>query len=145
MAYVYGNQDVCETTEMEAKVDPDKMRNSLYQVIAGKTWEERIKEYSTYEELKALVDTETHRIFGDGQYDTAKDLSSIGEITKTWGTMKDDKVRESHWYLEGLEVGLDEYFYTLSGERTLYPGQFGVPEEDCNCRCFIIYRMRRRY
>ena len=51
--------------------------------------------------------------------------------------MLDDKVRDTHQYLEGIEVGLDDLFYSESGASAEYPGGFGDPEEDCNCRCYV--------
>ena len=51
--------------------------------------------------------------------------------------MLDDRVRDPHAYMEGLTVGLDDMFYTYTGDGAMYPGGFGVPELDINCRCFI--------
>jgi hypothetical protein len=51
--------------------------------------------------------------------------------------MKDDRVRDPHVYMEGMTVGLDDEFYTYTGDTTKYPGGFGVPELDINCRCYI--------
>ena len=49
--------------------------------------------------------------------------------------MMDDRVRDSHDYLLGQTVGIDEDFYTWDGAHAPAPGMFGVPEEDINCRC----------
>lgn len=136
MAYIYGVNDVNGSIGTNAEADKDKMYISVYKKIDGKTWEERVYEYETIEEVKTLAETESHRIFSDGQWDCA----TVGGATKkTWLTMRDDRVRESHWYLDGLTVGINDYFYTLSGDRTLYPGEFGVASEDVNCRCYVKY------
>ena len=34
----------------------------------------------------------------------------------------DDKVRETHRYLEGASVSLDEEFWTFDGDHAAYPG-----------------------
>jgi uncharacterized protein with gpF-like domain len=54
--------------------------------------------------------------------------------------MLDPRVRDSHDYLEGVTVSMDSEFFTYNGNHTYYPCQFGVPEEDINCRCWLEYR-----
>ena len=54
--------------------------------------------------------------------------------------MLDDRVRDTHDYLEGVEVGLDDEFYTYLGNKAMFPGQFGVAEEDVNCRCWVTFK-----
>ena len=65
-------------------------------------------------------------------------------LTKTWKSMKDDKVRDTHDYLDGMTVGFDEDFYTYNGDHAKYPGLFGVPEEDVNCRCLVHLNLRQQ-
>lgn len=137
MAYVFGVNDVNKSTDSNVKPDVDKMNESIYKKIDGKTWEERLSEYSTVEQLKTLTETEAHRIFSDGQWDCATVIP--GDIVKIWNTMGDEKVRDTHWYLEGSRIPLNEYFNTLNGDRTLYPGAFGIASEDINCRCWLTY------
>lgn len=135
MAYVFGTKDVSESLNEEIKPDPDKMTKSVYKKIDGKTWGERIRDANTPEELERIFVTESHRCFSDGQWDSA-----IGRAKyKIWHTQEDDKVRDSHWYLDGLKVGINDYFYTLNGDRTLHPLGFGIPSEDINCRCYLEY------
>jgi len=103
--------------------------------IAGETFRERITEDKSYEEVLRIIDTESHRDYNTAVYTAAK--TSGVPVKKMWNTMLDDKVRETHQYLEGIEVGLDDLFYSESGASALFPGGFGDPEEDCNCRCFV--------
>ena len=103
--------------------------------IAGETFRERITEDKSYEEVLRIIDTESHRDYNTAVYTAAK--TSGVPVKKMWNTMLDDKVRETHQYLEGIEVGLDDLFYSVSGASALFPGGFGDPEEDCNCRCFV--------
>lgn len=104
--------------------------------IDGKTFRDRITEETTPEEILRLIDTEAHRDYNTGVYDAAVE-SGIQGIRKRWNTMMDDRVRDPHAYMEGMTVGLDDQFYTYTGDTTLYPGGFGVPELDINCRCYI--------
>ena len=70
-------------------------------------------------------------------------LYGMPNITKHWVTMRDDKVRDTHDYLEGTEVPFNEDFYTYNGDHAPFPGMFGVPEEDVNCRCIVELRQAK--
>jgi len=135
MAYVYGTKDVARSLNEEIKPDTDKMYDSVYKNIDGETWVKRIRDAKTEGELERIFVTESHRCFSDGQWDSANGRAKY----KTWHTQEDDKVRDSHWYLDGLKVGINDYFYTITGDKTLHPLGFGVPAEDVNCRCYLEY------
>jgi hypothetical protein len=51
--------------------------------------------------------------------------------------MLDDRVRETHDYLEGVRVGIDDLFYTFDGDAAYAPGGFGDPSNNVNCRCYL--------
>lgn len=135
MAYVYGVYDTNTSVGTDFSPKSENISRSVYKKIDGKTWEDRINEAKTKEELERIVKTECYRDYNEGAFDTAKGFATH----KTWVTMGDDRVRDSHWYLDGLTIGIDEYFYTLDGERALHPQGFGVASEDCNCRCILEY------
>lgn len=138
MAYVFGKEDVEESLKTKIDTDVDKMEKSVSKKIKGETWKDRIEKSETLEEIKRIFVTESHRVFCDGQWDSADGIATH----KTWVTMQDEKVRDSHWYLDGLTVKIDEYFYTLNGDRAKHPGEFGVASEDINCRCRLKYSKR---
>lgn len=108
--------------------------------VAGKTWRERVRDYyesgGTEADIVRIAETESHRDSNEAAYETAR---KAGATTKIWRTMLDDRVRDQHSYLEGVEVGLDDEFYTYLGNKAMFPGQFGVAEEDVNCRCWVTY------
>ena len=83
-----------------------------------------------------IIDTEAHRDYNTGVYDAGNESGEEG-LMKEWRTRLDDKVRDAHAYLEGVKVGLNDRFYTYDGPSALYPGGFGDPALDCNCRCAI--------
>lgn len=56
-------------------------------------------------------------------------------LSKTWMTMLDEKVRDTHQYLEGMTIPLDDEFYTYDGDHAQAPGGFTSAAENCNCRC----------
>ena len=139
MAYVFGTKDVSKSLKEEIKPDTDKMKESVYKKIAGQTWEERIRDSITKEDIERIFVTESHRCFSDGQWDSAD-----GRAThKTWVTMDDEKVRDTHWYIDNLTVKIDEYFYTLDGDRALRPYGFEIASNNINCRCYLKYSRRK--
>ena len=139
MAYVFGTNDVSKSLDEEIKPDTDKMKESVYKKIAGQTWEERIRDAITKEDIERIFVTESHRCFSDGQWDSAD-----GRAThKTWVTRGDEKVRDTHWYIDNLTVKIDEYFYTLDGDRALRPYGFELASNNINCRCYLKYSRRK--
>ena len=129
MAYVFGTDDVSKSLNEEIKPNTDKMNESVYKKIEGKTWVERIGEATTQEELERIFVTESHRCFSDGQWDSAE-----GRAThKTWVTREDERVRDTHWFIDGLTVGIDEYFYTFDGDRAMRPYGFELASNNINC------------
>lgn len=135
LVYAYGWHDAEEVIGIVPIADgSDDIAVNL--VIDGKTFRERITEDSTPEEVMRIIDTEAHRDYNTGVYDAAKE-SGKSNLRKRWNTMMDDRVRDPHSYMEGMTVGLDDRFYTYTGDSTLYPGGFGVPELDIGCRCWV--------
>ena len=138
MIYTYGWEEaeqIIGIVPMKDNLD-DKCVNLD---IDGETYRDRIMrqlEQDSTDGVLRIIDTEAHRDFNTGIYN-AGEQSGISGLKKQWWTMMDDKVRDSHDFLHGVKVGLDDYFYTDTGDSALFPGGFGVPEQDCNCRCFI--------
>lgn len=54
-------------------------------------------------------------------------------VTRTWRTAIDSRVRDVHADMEGETVGLDEDF----SNGLAYPGAPGPAEETINCRCMV--------
>ena len=112
--------------------------------IAGENFRQRVEKIlgpvtdtePVPEDLLRIVDTEAHRDYNTGVVD-AGIQSGEPKLMKRWNTMMDNRVRDPHSYLEGVKVGLEDRFYTYTGESTLFPGGFGVPDLDINCRCWV--------
>ena len=136
LVYAYGWHDAEEIVGIGPFKDgsDDKAVNL---VIDGQTFRERITEDSTPEEVMRIIDTEAHRDYNTGVYDAAKESGKSG-IKKQWETMMDGRVRETHDYLQGMKVDLDDRFYTFDGDSALYPGGFALPENNINCRCWTV-------
>ena len=107
--------------------------------IKGETFRERIQEQLDEDSLDGIlriIDTEAHRDYNTAVVDAGV-KSGEPTLKKRWNTMLDDRVRETHDYLEGSVVGINDYFYTYDGDYALSPGGFQEPENNVNCRCWI--------
>lgn len=145
LAYVYGYRRVDE----EGRPDTDAMYEAIYLLIDGETYSDRISKHiengdMSVEVLQRIIETEYHRVEETGAFDSAKEYErKTGKTAyKKWGTMKDDRVRETHFYLEGTEVLLTGRFYTYDGDSARFPGDFSKPENVINCRCYLSYTFK---
>lgn len=138
ISYANGYDATNEMLDIVQKPDADKMRETIYKDIAGKNWEQRVRGYLEQGDLDGVLkvaDTEFHRIYNQAVLTSAQE--SGRSVSKMWSTMMDDKVRETHDYLESVIVPLNEKFYTFDGDSAMFPGDFELPENNCGCRCVI--------
>lgn len=64
------------------------------------------------------------------------------EVKKTWQTVGDDKVRDTHKDINGTTISLNEPFVLSSGSRLKFPRDetFNPSLGDViNCRCSVVY------
>ena len=119
----------------------DAVEQALYAEVAGKTWEQRVKEWTdtggTPYDLARIAETDMTRIYNTAVLDTVKANGVESTTMKRWNTMLDDRVRTDHQFLEGMSVPYDADFYVPSGDHAKAPGLFSTPEENCGCRCVI--------
>lgn len=91
---------------------------------------------------RVIARTETHRAAMQGwelMYEQAIDQNRIHpqQIRRTWRTAGDERVRESHRALDGLERGVGETF-PARGSPLAYPGDpAGAASEVIQCRCVL--------
>lgn len=139
MDYMYGVQDANMQLGISLEPDFEEVRGALDKTYDGIGYRERLEDYfrnGTPYDIARVVATDAHRIYNEAVYNTAV---KGGATRKTWQTVLDDRVRDSHQYLQGVTVPIDAPFYTYGGASAQYPGQFGVAEEDCNCRCWVTF------
>jgi len=137
-AYVVAAETIDDEIDEMHEIDVTRMYEVINKVIDGKTFSERVSEYyeqGDSEAIKRVAETELHRTFNQSIIDTAK--KSDKNLTKTWVTMGDDRVREDHFYLEGVTIPLNDEFVTIGGYTAQAPSLFGVPQLDCGCRCTL--------
>lgn len=145
-AFYEGSKQAAEELLIDIKPDVQDAQRAIWKKIDGKDFSDRVREYlkgemgetkgTPEEAILRVAETDYVRIFNEGGLSTAK---RGGASTKTWNTMEDMKVRDTHAILEGAQAPIDGYFYTYTGERALAPGQFGSAAEDCGCRCFLTF------
>ena len=96
-----------------------------------------------YNKTLRIAKTEGHRIQQEATYNVQQRAIEKGaDVVKQWDSTLDGRTRPTHRMLDGQIVGVNDYFESESGGRALYPGGFGDPKEDCNCRCCLLQRAK---
>ena len=145
-AYKRGREDVLAMLDYSFAYDLDisKLSSGLNAIQGGMSYVNRIilgfQNYSL-KEMQRLMSAEYHRMYNLGAYDVVEEIQRTDNVAilKEWHTVGDEKVRDTHRFLEGYQVPLDEFFYTFDGDKALYPGGFENPENNIGCRCILIY------
>jgi hypothetical protein len=91
---------------------------------------------------KTIVRTEGHRIQQASSEDARQAAKEKGcDVVRQWDSTLDGDTRSTHRRLDGQICELNGYF-ELDGKKARFPGDFGKPEEDCNCRCVALTRAK---
>lgn len=133
-------------------VDVDKMKKTITAEIARGIASDtdygniarNIAEICKAPESRArtIVRTEGHRIQQASHDDARKAAKKKGaDLLKQWDSTLDGATRPVHRRLDGQIREIDEPF-EANGKKAMYPGKFGDPALDCNCRCTAITRAR---
>ena len=116
-------------------------------IAAGQGYGEiasRISDYANIPMNNAMriARTESHRIQCKSAMDAQYKAREKGaDVVKEWNSYLDGKTRPHHRRLDGQIRELDEPF-KVAGMKAMFPGDFGDPGEDCNCRCALLQRAR---
>ncbi len=116
----------------------DRKWDALYKQYDGLDFSDRTKIYAELGDIQSLLrvaETDGHRIYESGGSTGAEGIAT----TKTWHTMDDDRVRDTHEYLEERTVGINERFYTFDGDSAMFPGDFSLVQNNVRCRCWTTY------
>lgn len=127
--------------------DTDVNAADLHKIIDksrdGVTFADRAKQHldnENYGWLKTASETELHRVYNEASDSVAQKAASKGaEVYKTWLTMEDDRVRDTHFWLDGVTVRANDAFYTVDGDSAMYPGDFTDDRNNNGCRCWLEY------
>lgn len=148
-AYHEGIETVSEMLDCFLPVNENLMKQAIYQEIDGMDFRDRVYEHLAEHDvsgLSALAQSEVHRVFTTAMDDGASyaELPKSHIVTKTWLTVGDEKVRDTHSYLDSVTIPAGEMFYTIDGDSAFYPSGFERAENNVNCRCLLVYRQERR-
>ena len=139
LSYLYGNEAANYMLAEDIPTVDSKLFKSIHKAVAGETWLERIRQHlesGTVEDIMRVIVTESHRIYNEAMFSTAKAVWDSGAVVfKEWDCMMLPTSRDTHVYLEGDTVPLNEYFYTYDGDYAMHPGDFVYPENNINCLC----------
>ena len=95
-----------------------------------------------YSNAKRIVLTEGHRIQNASALDCARAAKKRGaNCVKVWDSTLDGKTRDIHRQLDGQMRDIEEPF-EIAGKKAMFPGDFGDPAEDCNCRCALLQKAK---
>lgn len=141
-AYSLGTQNASIMLGYDLTANVQAMGEAIYLVIGGKTFADRIADHVIADDLsglQVLVESEYHRVYNAAVQDGAMEYVNNGGfgVTKTWRTVRDEKVRDTHKYLESQSIPLEEEFFTFDGDHAPYPGGFSRADNNVNCRCIV--------
>ena len=142
------------------------MTGQRYDTMANKILE---KVDFSYGKAIRVVRTESHRNVEAGFNDCAQEIAKGLEgsdivYTKTWITMKDERVRPqvmyktksgwkkkisrngaNHVKMEGQIQKVEDPFIFRDGNKGMYPGDISLPASQvCNCRCTLEHKFMTR-
>ena len=142
------------------------MTGQRYDTMANKILE---KVDFSYGKAIRVTRTETHRNVEAGFNDCAQEIAKGLEgsdivYTKTWITMKDERVRPqvmyktksgwkkkisrngaNHVKMEGQIQKVEDPFIFSDGNKGMYPGDISLPASQvCNCRCTLEHKFMKR-
>lgn len=144
--YVFGYQTSREelgviADDLGTFLPPDYMEqkwDAMYKRYDNMDFSDRVRAYAEMGDVPSIirvVETDGHRIYESGAKVGAEGIA----YTKTWHTMDDERVRDTHDFLEGMTVNVDEKFFTYDGDSAMFPGDFNDPANNINCRCWTTY------
>lgn len=139
----YASGVTATSTELGTILSPsvEDIDAAVFAEVAGETWKQRVMDYydsgGTLYDIQRIAETDATRIYNQGALDTVSVNNAQDGTVKRWVTMMDDRVRDTHSYLEGMEVPYNARFYTYDGDSAEAPGMFSLPENNINCRCVV--------
>lgn len=140
LAYANGVEGVNQTFSTEIEPSSREIQETVYRPIDGGTWRDRVLAWyasgGTMADILRIAETETTRIGNEAALSTSV---KAGATTKTWLTQLDDRVRDTHSYLESVTVPIEARFYTYDGDSAQAPGGFSRAENNINCRCELRF------
>lgn len=114
---------------LASKMSIEDMTQNVREIFEGTDREE-------YPWARAIARTESGMATNSANVESMKTAGFTG---KTWIAGGGTNGREDHTAMDGMTIGIDEYFVLPNGTKMFYPGDPDAgPDELVNCRCAII-------
>lgn len=146
LAWWEGSQDAARELLIDVEPSIEEAEEAINRPIADKTFRERVRDYlngemgettgTPSEAIARVAETDAVRLYNESGIKTAK---KGGATKKTWHTMGDNRVRDTHSPLQGQTVPIDADFYTWDDDQAPAPGQFLKTSNNVNCRCWLTF------
>jgi len=100
----------------------------------------RIEKRVNFSMAKArrVARTEAGRVQSVSRLDAAEVAGKFTKMQKVWSATLDTHTRHTHRHLDGQKADSEGYFHSR-GAKAQAPHLFGVPSEDINCRCSVLF------
>ncbi len=166
LCFPINQEDVVQALQVDSKIsqglyqrmgeDTDHLKKSIkaelsrgisngssWNMVAGKIASGMNSPFDkAYKRAVVIARTEGHRVQQQSTLHCQKRAKSKGaDVLKQWDSTLDGVTRPTHRELDGQIREIDEPF-EVAGMKAMYPGAFGNPAEDCNCRCCLLQRAR---
>lgn len=109
---------------LRAGMGPDELKGELTRVFG----------YMKDSRAALIAQTEVTR---SSAWASNKVMEAAGITHREWAATRIN-TRDTHLAMDGQIQPAGSRFYSPSGVTAQYPGDFGVPAEDCNCRCVVV-------
>lgn len=128
---------------IKAELSRGISNGSSWNAIAGKIASGMNSPFTkAYNRAIGIARTEGHRVQQESTLHCQQRAKAKGaDVLKQWDSTLDGVTRPTHRELDGQIKEVDEPF-EVAGMKAMYPGAFGNPAEDCNCRCCLLQRAR---
>ena len=128
---------------IKAELSRGISNGSSWNAIAGKIASGMNSPFTkAYNRAIGIARTEGHRVQQESTLHCQQLAKAKGaDVVKQWDSTLDGVTRPTHRELDGQIKEVDEPF-EVAGMKAMYPGAFGNPAEDCNCRCCLLQRAR---
>jgi len=112
-------------------------------LLAGEDYSrmaKRIEKRVNFSMAKArrVARTEAGRVQSVSRLDAAEVAGKFTKMQKVWSATLDTHTRHTHRHLDGQKADSEGYFHSR-GAKAQAPHLFGVPSEDINCRCSVLF------
>lgn len=145
----YFMTDILNTSEGITEVTRELIQNVLSQAVQdgqGIDWIVSQLQNTEVSRMRArmIARTETVTAANQGAIFAAQDTGLT--LNKEWLATNDNRTRNTHRYVNGQKIGMDDYFSLTDGVKMAQPGartqENGLPtpaKDTINCRCTVVF------